>query len=147
MRFVPLTGQEDRARLLAIAVQDMSVGYHATLERELDDVAGGGSHGICAVDETTPVGYAVYRRTVQTYHLDTIAVDRARRGEGIGTALLASVRAALRQAKPTTLNVVTDAAASETLAFYRRKGFLVAGYVKDEYVPGVIQAHLSLEVR
>ena len=42
MRFVPLTGHEDRARLLAIAVQDMSVGYHATLERELDDVAAAG---------------------------------------------------------------------------------------------------------
>jgi ribosomal-protein-alanine N-acetyltransferase len=147
MRFVPLTGQEDRARLLAIAVQDMSVGYHATLERELDDVAGGRSHGICAVDGTTPVGYAVYRRTVQTYHLDTIAVDRARRGEGIGTALLASVRAALRQGKPTTLNVVTDATASKVLAFYHRSGFVVAGYVKDEFLPGVIQAHLTLEVR
>src|SRR5260370_17835814 len=104
MRSVPLPGQEDRPRLLAIAVQDMSVGYHATLERELDDVAGGGSHGICAVDETTPVGYAVYRRTVQTYHLDTIAVDRARRVEGIGTALLPSVPAPLRPAKPPPLH-------------------------------------------
>jgi len=147
MRFVPLTGQEDRARLLAIAVQDMGAGYHATLERELNDVAGGGSRGICAVDGTTPVGYAVYRRTVQTYHLDTIAVDRARRGEGIGTALLASVRAALRLGKPTTLNVVTDATATKVLAFYRRNGFVVAGYVKDEFLPGVIQAHLTLEVR
>src|SRR5260370_16491527 len=107
MRSVPLPGQEDRPRLLAIAVQDMSVGYHATLERELDDVAGGGSHGICAVDETTPVGYAVYRRTVQTYHLDTIAVDRARRGGGIGPALLPPVRAALRQAKPPTPHPLT----------------------------------------
>jgi ribosomal protein S18 acetylase RimI-like enzyme len=147
MRFVPLTGQEDRARLLAISAQDMSVGYHATLEREFNDVAGGLSRGICAVDGTTPVGYAVYRRTVHTYHLDTIAVDRARRGEGIGTALLASVRAALRQAKPTILNVVTDATAFEVLAFYRHSGFVVAGYVKDEFFPGVIQAHLTLEVR
>ena len=147
MRFVPLTGKEDRAPLLTIAEQDMSVGYHAALECELDDVARGASRGICAVDGATPVGYAVYRRTVQTYHLDTIAVDRARRGEGIGTALLASVRAALRQAKPTTLNVVTDATASEVLAFYRRSGFVVAGYVKDEFLPGVIQVHLTLEVR
>ena len=147
MRFLPLTGQEERARLLAIAAQDMSVGYHATLERELDDVADGASRGICAVDGTTPVGYAVYHKTVQTYHLDTIAVDRARRGEGIGTGLLASIRAALREAAPVILNVVTDATASETLAFYRRSGFVVAGYVKDEFLPGVIQAHLTLEVR
>jgi GNAT superfamily N-acetyltransferase len=146
MRFVPLTGKEDRARLLAIAAQDMSVGYHAALERELDDVAPAASRGICAVDGTTPVGYAVYHRTVQTYHLDTIAVDRSRRGAGIGTALLASVRADLRQAGPTILNVVTDAAARETLASYFRQGFVLAGFVKDEFLPGVTQAHLTLEI-
>lgn len=104
MRFVPLTGREDRTRLLVIAAQDMSAGYHAALERELDDVARGASCGVCAVDGTTPVGYAVYHRTVQTYHLDTIAVCRSRRGEGIGAALLAAVRAELRQAGPTILS-------------------------------------------
>jgi len=67
---------------------------------------------------------------------------RLRRGTGCRW-----VRAALRQGKPTTLNVVTDATASEVLAFYRRSGFVVAGYVKDEFLPGVIQAHLTLEVR
>ena len=147
MQFVRLTGQEDRGRLLAIAEQDMSPGYHAALERELDDVASGASSGICAVDGGMAIGYAVYHRTVETYHLDTIAVDRARRGEGIGAALLAAVRADLPLARPIILNVVTDAAASETLAFYRRSGFKVAGYVKDEFVPGVTQAHLTLEVR
>lgn len=142
-----MTGHEDRARLVAIAAQDMRAGYHAALEHELEDVGAGASRGICALDGTTPVGYAVYHKTVQTYHLDTIAVDRARRGEGIGTGLLASVRAALRQAAPTVLNVVTDATAFKTLAFYRRNGFMVAGYVQDEFFLGVIQAHLTLEVR
>jgi ribosomal-protein-alanine N-acetyltransferase len=147
MRFVPLTGKEDRARLLAIAEQDMSVGYHAALERELDDVARGASRGICSFDGATPVGYAVYHRTAQTYHLDTIAVDRSRRGAGIGTALLASVRADLRKAGSTILNVVTDAAARETLAFYVRQGFVLAGSVKDEFLSGVTQAHLTQEIR
>jgi GNAT superfamily N-acetyltransferase len=147
MRFVPLTGQEDRSRLLAIATQDMDVGYHAALERELDDVACGTSRGICAVDGASPMGYAVYHRTAQTYHLDTIAVDRSRRGEGIGAALLASVRAELRQAGPTILNVVTDAAARKALAFYARQGFVLAGAVKDEFLPGVTQVHLTMEIR
>jgi GNAT superfamily N-acetyltransferase len=147
MRFVPLTGNEDRSRLLAIATQDMDVGYHAALERELDDIARGASRGICAVDGASPMGYAVYHRTAQTYHLDTIAVDRFRRGEGIGAALLASVRADLRQAGPTILNVVTDAAAGEALAFYARQGFVLAGAVKDEFLPGVTQAHLTQEIR
>jgi [ribosomal protein S18]-alanine N-acetyltransferase len=147
MRFVSLTGKEDRARLLAIAEQDMSVGYHAALERELDDIARGASRGICAIDGTAPVGYAVYHRTAQTYHLDTIAVDRSRRGAGIGTALLASVRADLRQAGPTILNVVTDAAARETLAFYARQGFVLAGAVRDEFLAGVTQVHLTQEIR
>src|SRR5690242_17221984 len=109
MRLVPLTAREDRARLLDIAAQDMSPAYRAALERELDDVVRGASRGVCAADGTIPVGYAVYHRTVGTYHLDTIAVDRSRRGAGIGTALLAAVRADLRQARPATLNVVTDA--------------------------------------
>ena len=146
MRLVPLTGREDRAPLLAIAAQDMSAGYHAALERELDDVARGASRGLCAIDGTTPVGYAVYHRTIRTYHLDTIAVDRSRRGAGIGRALLDSVRAGLSAAGPTILNVVTDAAAPETLAFYFRQGFVLAGYVKDEFLPGVTQAHLTLEI-
>src|SRR5258705_8443017 len=111
MRFVPLTGKEDRSRLLAIGTQDMSVGYHAALERELDDVARGASRGICAVDGASPMGYAVYHRTAQTYHLDTIAVDRSRRGEGIGAALLASVPADLRQAGPPGLHAAPAAAA------------------------------------
>ena len=89
----------------------------------------------------------MYRRTVQTYHLDTIAVDRSRRGEGIGAAMLASVRADLRRAGPTILNVVTDAAAREALAFYARQGFVLAGAVKDEFLPGVTQVHLTQEIR
>jgi [ribosomal protein S18]-alanine N-acetyltransferase len=147
MRLVPLTGREDRPRLLAIAAPDMSAGYYATLERELDDVACGAARGICAVDGPIPVGYAIYHRTVQTYHLDTIAVDRSRRRAGIGAALLDSVRADLRNTGPTILNVVTDAKALETLAFYFRQGFVLAGYVKDELLPGVTQAHLTLEIR
>ena len=147
MRLIPLTGSEDRARLLAIAAQDMSAGYHTALERELDDVARGEARGICAVDGTTPVGYAVYHRTVQTYHLDTIAVDRSRRRAGIGAALLDSVCADLRHPGPTILNMVTDAKALDTLAFYFRQGFVLAGYVKDELLPGVTQAHLTLEIR
>ncbi len=147
MRLVPLTGTEDRAALLAIAGPDMSAGYHATLERELDDVACGAARGVCAVDGGHPVGYAIYRRTVQTYHLDTIAVDRSRRRVGIGSALLDSVCADLRHPGPTVLNVVTDAKALETLAFYFRQGFALAGYVKDEFLPGVTQAHLTREIR
>jgi GNAT superfamily N-acetyltransferase len=147
MRFVRLTGNEDRAPLLAIAAQDMSVGYQTSLERELADVAAGASHGICAMDGDTPVGYALYHRTAQTYHLDTIAVDRSRRGAGIGRALIASVRADLWPVRPTILNVVTDAAADGARAFYVREGFVVAGYVRDEFLPGVIQVHLRLVIR
>jgi ribosomal protein S18 acetylase RimI-like enzyme len=146
MRIVPLTGQEDRARLLAIAAQDMSAGYHAALAHELQDIASGTFLGFCAIDGAGPAGYAVYHETVETYHLDTIAVDRSRRGTGIGTALLAAVRADLRHAGPTILNVVTDATARETLAFYFRQGFVLAGRVKDEFVSGVTQAHLTLEI-
>ena len=147
MRCVPLTGTEDRGPLLAIAAQDMSHSYHATLEAELAEVGRGAARGVCAFEGTTPVGYAVYHRTVQTYLIDTIAVDRSRRRAGIGTALLAAVRADLRSAAPSVLNVITDAGAPDALAFYVRQGFAVAGYVRDEFLPGVTQVHLTQEIR
>ena len=137
----------DRYRAFAAA----AVRAHAALEaldyNRMDFRARDGALYFLEANPIPGIGYAVYHRTIQTYHLDTIVVDRARRGEGIGTGLLASIRAALREAAPVILNVVTDATASETLAFYRRSGFVVAGYVKDEFLPGVIQAHLTLEVR
>jgi ribosomal protein S18 acetylase RimI-like enzyme len=147
MRYVPLTGWEDRAPLLAIATQDMSAGYRGALERELGDVATGAARGIVALDGATPVGYAVYHRTVGTFHLDTIAVDRARRGAGIGSALVAAVRADVRRAGGSILNVVTDAAAREVIAFYERQGFVAAGFVRDELLAGVTQAHMTVELR
>jgi GNAT superfamily N-acetyltransferase len=146
MHLVPLTGQEDRARLLAIALQDMSAGYREALEDELEGIAGGTHRGVWAVGRMAPAGYAVYHRTVQTHHLDTIAVDRSWRGMGIGRALLDWICADLRRTGPSVLNVVTDASARETLRFYLDRGFVLAGRVRDEFLPGVTQAHLTLEI-
>jgi GNAT superfamily N-acetyltransferase len=146
VRLVPLTAAHDRDRLLAIAGQDMSAVYRWALARELDGVTARSVRGVCALEGPTPIGYAIYHRTVQTYALDTIAVDRARRRSGIGGALITAVRAALPREHPTILNAVTDAAARDVLAFYLGQGFHVSGYVADEFRPGVTQAHLTLEI-
>ena len=147
MRLVPLTGEENRFRLLAIAAQDMGGDDPALRQRELDEVSRGTSRGVCAFEGTTPVGYAVYHRTVQTYHLDTIAVDRPRQRAGIGSALLEWICTDLERRGPTVLNVVTDASAHAVLRFYLARGFVLAGSVKDELRPGVTQAHLTREIR
>ena len=146
MRLVRLTPAHDRDRLLAIAAQDMSPAYRHAFVHELDRVARGTARGICALDDATPVGYAIYRRTVQTFALDTLAVERTRRGAGIGAALLDAVCSALQPARPTVLNAVTDAAAQDIVAFYLRHGFHLAGYVEDEFLLGVTQAHLTREL-
>ena len=125
----------------------MGIDHRAMRQRELDAVSRGTSRGVCAFEGTTPVGYAVYHRTVQTYHLDTIAVDRSRRRAGIGSALLEGICTDLKQTGPTALNVVTDASAHAALRFYLDRGFVLAGYVRDEFLPGVTQAHLTREIR
>jgi ribosomal protein S18 acetylase RimI-like enzyme len=116
-------------------------------QRELDEVSRGTACGVCAFEGITPVGYAVYHRTVQTYHLDTIAVDQSRQGAGIGSALLEGICTDLKRTGPTILNVVTDASAQAALRFYLDRGFFVAGYVRDEFLLGVTQAHLTREIR
>ena len=147
MRLVPLTGSENRLRLLAIATQDVRRDERASRQRELDAVELGTAQGVCAFEGTTPVGYAVYHRTVQTHHLDTIAVDRPHRHAGVDSALLEWICTELKQMRPTALNVVIDASAHTALRFYLDRGFVVAGYVRDEFLLGAIQAHLIREVR
>lgn len=147
MRLVPLTGEENRVRLLAIAAQNTGVDDRAMRQRELDDVSRGTSRGVCAFQGTTPVGYAVYRHTVQTYHLDTIVVDKPRQRAGVGSALLEWICADLKRTGPTVLNVVTDASAHSVLRFYLDRGFALAGSVNDELRPGVTQVHLTREIR
>jgi hypothetical protein len=113
--------------LVRIALQDIGAMYQSAIYDELEDIARGKNFGVCAMDNGEPAGYAVARRTVDTYHLLT----------------LDSIFAEIEQQGGKILNVVTDADANESLRFYLRNGFALTGIVQDEFIPGVAQAHLT----
>ena len=129
--------------LMNIALQDIGVMYQAAIEDEFEDISQGKSFGVCAMADGVPVGYAVAKRTIDTYHLLTLAVDIQHRGKGFGSCMLDSIFAEMEKQGGKILNVVTDADANESLRFYLRNGFALTGIVQDEFIPGVAQAHLT----
>ena len=104
--------------LVKIALQDIGTMYQPAIQDEFEDISRGKSFGVCAMDNGEPVGYAVAKRTVDTYHLLTLAVDMRHRGKGYGSLMLDSIFAEIEQQGGKILNVVTDADANESLRFY-----------------------------
>ena len=139
---VPIS-KELYPRLVNIALQDIGAMYQGAIYDELEDITLGKSFGVCALENGEPVGYAVAKRTVDTYHLLTLAVDTQHRGKGFGSLMLDSIFAEIEQQGGKILNVVTDADANESLRFYLRNGFALTGIVQDEFIPGVAQAHFT----
>lgn len=129
--------------LLTIALQDIGAMYQPAIQDEFEDISRGKSFGVCAMENGVPAGYAVVRKTVNTYHLLTLAVDKQHRGKGYGTQMLDSIFAEIERQGGKILNVVTDADANESLRFYLKNGFALTGIVQDEFIPGVAQAHLT----
>lgn len=145
MMIVPIT-KELQPGLAKIALQDIGSMYQSAIYDELEDVMSGKSFGVCALDSGNPLGYAVAKKTIDTYHLLTFAVDRDHRGRGHGSLILDGIFAEIERQGGKILNVVTDADANESLRFYLRNGFSLAGIVQDEFVSGVAQAHLTRRV-
>ncbi|SOD41814.1 GNAT family N-acetyltransferase [Nitrosovibrio sp. Nv4] len=139
---VPIT-KELHLGLAKIALQDIGAMYESAIHDELEEVASGKSFGICAIDNGNPLGYAVAKKTVDTYHLLTFAVDRDHRGKGYGSLILDGIFAEIEQQGGKILNVVTDADANEVLRFYLKNGFSLTGIVQDEFISGIAQAHLT----
>ena len=139
---VPIS-QEHYPDLANIALQDIGSVYHTEIHDELEDIARGKCFGICALNDEHPVGYVIVKRTVDTYHLLTIAVDKQYRGKGYGSRMLDSIFAEIEKQGGRILNVTTDADANESLHFYLKNGFSLTGIVQDEFISGVAQVHLT----
>lgn len=92
---------------------------------------------VAADDDDAPVGYALvhFRRDAGHARLYSIAVNRDKRGIGIGRDLLAAseAEAAIRRQPKMRLEVKRDDAA--TVAFYERHGYsprkVIAGYYEN----------------
>jgi ribosomal protein S18 acetylase RimI-like enzyme len=129
--------------LASIAMQDIGPMYQSEILDELEDISRGKCFGVCAMDDGQPVGYVTVKKTVDTYHLLTIAVDKLHRGKGYGSRMLDGIFAEIENQGGRILNVITDADANESLRFYLRNGFVLTGIVQDEFISGVAQVHLT----
>ncbi len=87
------------------------------------------SFAITARREGTVVGVAEGRLEGDTAHLGDLIVDRACRGEGVGTQLLLAVESLAASERCTSLTVRTEAG-SRGEAFYRGRG-----WVTDAHLP------------
>ncbi|UJP05706.1 MAG: GNAT family N-acetyltransferase [Nitrosomonas sp.] len=126
-----------------IAMQDMGAMYQSEIHEELTDIESGKYFGLCAMENDKPVGYVIARKTVSTYQLLTIAVEKEYRNKGYGSQLVDSIFTEIQKHGGRMLNVITDAEANDSLCFYLKNGFVLTGIVQDEFVSGVAQAHLT----
>lgn len=139
---VPIT-KEFYPDLERIALQDIGPMYQSAIHDELEDISSGKYFELCAMDNGHPVGYVIVKKTVDTYHLLTIAVDMLHRSKGYGSLMLDRIFAEIEKQGGRILNVITDADANDSLRFYLKNGFVLAGMVQDEFISGIAQAHLT----
>ncbi|WP_177170333.1 GNAT family N-acetyltransferase [Nitrosomonas marina] len=129
--------------LLRIALQDIGTIYRSEIEQELNDISFGKCFGISLMHNDESIGYVIVKKTIDTYHLMTIAVDKNHRGKGYGSMMLDGIFTEIEKRGGRILNVTTDADANASLCFYLKNGFVLTGIVQDEFISGVAQAHLT----
>lgn len=139
---VPIT-KELCPELEKIALQDIGAMYQPDIHEELEGIGNGKYFGFCAMENNKPVGYVMAKKTVNTYQLLIIAVDKNHRNKGYGAQLVDRIFSEIQKQGGKILNVITDADANESLCFYLRNGFVLTGIVQDEFISGVAQAHLT----
>lgn len=105
-----------------------------------DGVKSGYSVSI-AEDDGKVAGYVVYGETpctVGTWDLYWIAVDRSRRGKGIGKLLTADAESAVRKKQGRLVFIETSSTPlyENTRQFYLGRGYEVVARIADFYSPG-----------
>ncbi|GAB5378355.1 MAG: hypothetical protein AcusKO_48170 [Acuticoccus sp.] len=82
---------------------------------------------LVAVCDDAIVGLATFKAMRPVAELTTVAVEPARHGEGIGTALIAAVEAHARAAGAERIALYTNALMTDNLARYPRLGYVETG--------------------
>lgn len=82
------------------------------------------------------VGFALADQDACEAHLLALAVDRQRRGEGIGSALLSNVRDQVARQGAFRLSLEVRADDPNAQVFYSRHGFAPAGLEEHVYSDG-----------
>ena len=94
---------------------------------EFDEIDGSAIHLICYDDEIPIATCRIfYKDEMQSYVVGRIAVIRARRGEGIGAALLAGAEDYIRQKGGQSVMLLAQLRAS---GFYEKSGYKKQGEI------------------
>jgi ribosomal protein S18 acetylase RimI-like enzyme len=120
--------------------------FEVTVAEELIDyyLSDGAKSGYIleiADDDGEVAGYICYGETpctVGTWDIYWIAVDRAKRGKGIGKALSQSAESAIKQARGRLAFIETSSTPlyENTRQFYIARGYELIARIPDFYMPG-----------
>jgi len=136
----------DKEQVMEILKQ-MSPEYMTDMLSELDRVTSNkfdGKHfGFVYEDGKDVIGYITCRENVATYQLETLAVHPSHQRKNIGSNLVNFLIQYLKyNGRFKVLNVNTEHG-DYAEEFYIRSGFEISGVIKDEFIPGIEQVHLS----
>lgn len=111
------------------------------LDSYLRDPLGSGYHVLVAEVDSSIVGYICYGPTPMTegtWDIYWLAVAPEEQGQGIGTALLSSAEAKIKEAQGRLAIIETSSRPQyeRTRRFHHRQGYEVVGHIPDFYAPG-----------
>jgi len=120
--------------------------YEVTVAEEvidayLEDPVRSGYYTVVATDGGKVAGYICYGPTpvtIGTWDIYWVAVNREKRGQGIGTILTEAAEAAIRQEQGRMAIIETSSTPlyENTRRFYNRHGYEIVGRIPDFYTPG-----------
>jgi ribosomal protein S18 acetylase RimI-like enzyme len=149
---------EDKAAVMKIlqATPEFTLGEVIVAEELIDyylsEPVASGYNILVAEVSSEVVGYICWGLTPLTegtWDIYWIATDRKKQGQGIGTALLTSAEAKIKEAKGRLAFIETSSKPGyeKTERFYRSRGYELVCQIPDFYAPGddklILQKRLS----
>lgn len=93
------------------------------------------SYGVICQDHGNVLGVAFVNVNNGTHHIERLCVDRSRRGEGIGTDMIAVVKEQIGLEKATLSLPGICPRREDVIAFFQTNGFTQPKEGKMEYMP------------
>ena len=156
---IRLMNPEDKAAVMRIlrATPEFTPGEVIVAEELIDyyssEPVGSGYNILVAEVNSEVVGYICWGLTPLTegtWDIYWIATDPEKQGQGIGTALLTSAEARIKEAKGrlTFIETSSKPGYEKTKGFYHARGYELVCQIPDFYAPGddklILQKRLSL---
>lgn len=84
-----------------------------------------------AIEDHHVLGLIVMWDEHDHFYVDNVAVDPTAQGRGVGSKLLAEADRAARAAGRSEIRLYTNAAMTENIAYYARRGFVATDRARD----------------